>query len=65
MGRLGTPEFIISKVLNHASQGVTGKVYNRYEYIKEKRHALATWAGYLMNLTAPPGTNVAVLRDAS
>jgi integrase len=65
MGRLGTAEFIISKVLNHASEGVTGKVYNRYEYITEKRHALETWAGYLMNLTAPPGTNVVVLRDAS
>jgi integrase len=41
MGRLGIPEFIIAKVLNHASKGVTGQVYNRYEYLAEKRHALA------------------------
>jgi integrase len=65
MGRLGAPEFIISKVLNHASHGVTGKVYNRYEYISEKRHALEMWASYLGNLTQPPSANVVRMRQVA
>jgi integrase len=47
MGRLGIPEFLISKVLNHAARGVTGRVYNQYEYLTEKRHALDAWGSYL------------------
>lgn len=62
MGRLGTPEFIISKVLNHAAKGVTGQVYNRYEYLAEKRHALDAWAAYVERLVSPEGGNVVVLR---
>jgi integrase len=63
LGRLEVPEFIIGKVLNHASKGVTGQVYNHAEYLKEKREALDRWAQYLGNLTAPPGANVVALRQ--
>ncbi len=63
MGRLGIPEFIISKVLNHAARGVTGRVYNTYEYLTEKRHALDTWAGYLTRLLKPAEENVVALRQ--
>jgi integrase len=65
MGRLGAPEFIIGKVLNHASHGVTGKVYNRYEYVSEKRHALEAWAQYLHNVTQRQGANVVPIRQAA
>jgi integrase len=61
MGRLGIAEFIISKVLNHAARGVTGRVYNTYEYLAEKRHALDTWAAYLTRLLQPAERNVLVL----
>ena len=61
MGRLGIPEFIISKVLNHAARGVTGRVYNQYEYLTEKRHALDTWAAYLERLVKPRAENVVAL----
>jgi integrase len=44
MVRLGIPELIVSRVLNHAVQGVTGKVYALHSYVPEKRHALDTWA---------------------
>ena len=50
MGRLGTPEFIIGKVLNHSSRGVTGQVYNRYDYLAEKRGALEHWGDYVERL---------------
>jgi len=50
MGRLGTPEFVIGKVLNHTAKGITGQVYNRYEYLPEKKHALEQWGAYLDRL---------------
>ena len=65
MGRLGASEFIIGKVLNHAAIGVTGKIYNRYEYMAEKRHALEAWATYLGDLTDPPERKVITLATAS
>jgi integrase len=51
MARLGISEFIVSRVLNHASRGVTGTVYNRYQYAAEKRQALEAWAAYLTEIT--------------
>jgi integrase len=61
MGRLGVSEFIIGRVLNHAAKGVTGKVYNRYEYLNEKRDALERWARYLESLVRPAPDNVVEL----
>ncbi len=65
MARLGVPRFIIGKVLNHADRQRHRKVYDRYEYLKEKRHALESWAEYLDNLTRPPGDNVVPLQAAA
>ena len=47
MGKLGVPRLHISKVLNHAETGVTGKYYEQYEYEAEKRAALDAWAARL------------------
>lgn len=44
MVRLGIPELVVSRVLNHAVQGVTGKHYALHSYADEKRHALDAWA---------------------
>ena len=44
MVRLGIPELVVSRVLNHAVQGVTGQVYALHSYAGEKRHALNAWA---------------------
>ena len=60
LGRLGVSEFVIGKVLNHASKSITGMVYNQYEYVAEKRAALDTWATYLERLLQP-ADNVVVL----
>jgi integrase len=43
MAESGVDEFHISKVLNHTSQGITGKVYNRHHYDAEKQQALEIW----------------------
>lgn len=44
MVRLGIPELVVSRVLNHRVQGVTGQVYALHSYAPEKRHALDAWA---------------------
>lgn len=44
MVRLGISETTVGRVLNHAAQGVTAKVYALHSHAPEKRHALETWA---------------------
>lgn len=39
---LGTPRFVVERLLNHSDRSVTG-IYDRYEYGKEKRSALDAW----------------------
>jgi integrase len=63
LGKLGVSRFIIARVLNHADRTVTG-IYDRYEYLDQKRHALEAWGQYLENLIARPGANVVSLRVA-
>jgi integrase len=58
MGRVGVSEFIIGRVLNHAAKGVTGKVYNKYEYLDEKRDALDRLARHLEILIRPAPDDV-------
>jgi integrase len=60
LGKLGVTRFIQKRVLNHADNDVTG-IYDRYEYLAEKRGALEKWAGYLETLTAPAGGKVVPL----
>lgn len=57
LGMLGTTRLVIGRVLNHADASVTG-IYDRHDYLAEKRHALEAWATYLGNVTQPPGANV-------
>lgn len=61
LGKLAIPRFIIARVLNHADRTVTG-IYDRYEYLDEKRHALETWGTYIEHLIAPSDANVVPLR---
>src|SRR5215472_8114781 len=42
MTGLGIPRLVVSKILNHAEQGVTA-VYDRHSYDAEKREALLKW----------------------
>jgi integrase len=64
MGRLEVQRFIIGKVLNHTDRTITGR-YDKFEYLKEKRHALNTWAAYVDGLVNPkPAAEVADLSAA-
>ncbi|RWD31344.1 MAG: site-specific integrase [Mesorhizobium sp.] len=67
MEEAGISPFIIGHVLNHvsATKGtITSRVYARYDYMREKREALAIWADRLSAIIAdkpnvPPRPNTA------
>jgi integrase len=61
LGKLGVSRFIIARVLNHADRTVTG-IYDRHEYLEEKRRALEEWGMFLVNLIEP-FTNVVFMRS--
>lgn len=54
MARLGVPVHVVEAVLNHQSGTIKGvaKIYNRYEYLDEKRRALADWAEHVKRIGA-------------
>ena len=54
MQRLGTPVEVIEQVLNHRSgtfRGIVG-VYQRHDYIDERRIALQRWADFIEQLVS-------------
>lgn len=55
--RIGTPRFIVSKVLNHISDTGDGAavtaIYDRNAYLPDKRKALDAWAALLTKIVAP------------
>jgi integrase len=62
---LGTPEIVAERVIGHSPRDPLQKVYNRFEYLDERREALENWATALGAIVtpAPPGaTNVMRLR---
>jgi integrase len=51
MTKLGVPRLHVEKVLNH-STGDIAEVYDRHDYLPEKRVALERWAAHLTNVIA-------------
>jgi len=47
-------------VLNHTSGTIRGvaAVYNRFEYLEERRAALEAWGRYVCNLVSPADAKV-------
>jgi integrase len=58
MVRLGVPELVVARVLNHAAKGITARVYALHAYGPEKRHALDTWADEIERATSTLAANV-------
>jgi integrase len=54
MNKIGTPSHIVERVMNHKLGGVAG-IYNKYEYVNEKRTALDAWADYVGSLKRGSG----------
>ncbi len=66
MARLNFPPHVVDKVLNHVSGTIRGvaAVYNRFEYIEERRAALEAWGRYVENLLAPAAAKFVALRGS-
>ena len=50
MAMLGTPQSIIDRITNHVSGRGMARVYNMYEYRKEKTEALQKWDKHIRGL---------------
>lgn len=63
MAALKIPPHVVDKVLNHVGGKIRGvaAVYNRFEYIEERRAALEAWGRYVENLVAPVPSNIIAL----
>ena len=64
MARLNIPPHVVDKVLNHVSGTIRGvaAVYNRFEYLEERRAALEAWGRYVGDLVTPTAPNVVAMR---
>lgn len=67
MAELGTPHAVVSKLLNHSPRGVMGvtAIYNRHEYLEERRTAMERWAQRIGDIVTPPPANVVTLKTAA
>ena len=67
LARLGQPVHVTEAVLNHRSGIIKGvaRIYNRYDYAKEKAQALEAWGRYVEALVSDkPADNVVELATA-
>jgi integrase len=65
MARLNFPPHVVDKVLNHVSGTIRGvaAVYNRFEYLEERRAALEAWGRYVGTLVVVNGSQGSNHRD--
>jgi integrase len=52
MRRIGVHPHVVSLVLNHTRQDVTGRHYDRHDGLNEKHDALTRWGAHLEHLEA-------------
>lgn len=50
LAELGVPEIVARKVLNHEI-GKIDRIYNRHDYLTEKKDALAKWERHLLHIS--------------
>ncbi|HUH84258.1 MAG TPA: tyrosine-type recombinase/integrase [Stellaceae bacterium] len=60
MARLKVPPHVADKVLNHTGGKISGvaAIYNKFEYLDERRDALEIWGRYVLALMEPKKSNV-------
>ena len=60
MARLGVAPHVADRVLNHTAGTIRGvaAVYNRFEYLDERKAALETWGRFVESLVRPMPANV-------
>jgi integrase len=67
LAELGVAHPVVSKLLNHSPRGVMGvtAIYNRHEYLAERRDALDLWARRINDIISPPPANIVSLKIAA
>jgi integrase len=67
LAELGVAHPVVSKLLNHSPRGVMGvtSIYNRYEYLEERREAMDRWARRIAEMVSPPPANVIPLHHTA
>jgi integrase len=63
LSRAKVPTEVSELVLGHSIKGVR-KVYDRFEYVEQKSHALAQLAQLIETILTPSADNVVALREA-
>ena len=55
LARLGVPPHVADRALNHVSGTIKGvaRVYNRFQYLPERKEALDKWAAFVADLIQP------------
>lgn len=61
LAALGVESHIAERCLNHKIKGIEG-IYNRHDYLGERRHALKLWANFLEGCEAGKDWNVSPIR---
>lgn len=66
MARLGIAPHVADRVLNHQAGTIRGvaAVYNRFDYLDERKVALEAWARFVESLVQPGQSNVVQLAGA-
>ena len=66
MAGLGIAHHVVDRVLNHIAGTIRGvaRIYNRFEYLDERKAALETWARHVDGLVSPRPSNVVQLAGA-
>jgi integrase len=64
LSRLRVDRDVAEAILAHIKRGVEG-VYDRYDLVGEKRHALELWAAKLRSIVEPPTPNVIPMQRAA
>jgi integrase len=52
LGEMLVPGHLIDRITNHKPTGITDRVYNKYDYLREKRDALFAWGSKLAQLVS-------------
>jgi integrase len=52
LGEMLVPGHLIDRITNHKPTGITDRVYNKYDYLKEKREALNAWGARLSRIVS-------------
>ena len=52
LGEMLVPGHLIDRITNHKPTGITDRVYNKYDYLREKQEALNAWGARLLRIVS-------------